>query len=195
MKRIAALIAIIATTLIIQPSLYAFEDHIGEVGGRTVSVSGVFTRPADTTAYTAGDCVSNSTDATTPVTLTRFARVNGQSGYIVGARLSTNKKSITPRIRVHLFNASDATLAVDNAAWKDLYADVSKRIGYFDLPAMSTGADATNSDMSRSLDFTIRVPFKCSANTTSIWYVLEALDAFTPASGQSFTLTLSAELN
>lgn len=165
------------------------------VGGETISLSAEFTRPADTTAYTANDAVSNSTSSTTPVEIANFARVNGQSGYIVGARLTTDKKSITPRIRVHLYSVNTATLSVDNAAWQDKYADISKRLGSFDLPAMSTGADTTNSDISRSMDFTVRIPFKCASDSRSIYYVLETLDAFTPASGQKFTLTLNGELN
>ena len=68
-----------------------------------------------------------------------FARVSGGSGYIVGAMLHTDKKSIVPRFRVHLFNATGATVSADNAAFKDVYADISKRIGFFDLFSMITG--------------------------------------------------------
>lgn len=175
----------------------AGENHVGEVGGKTVMVSGELTRVGggDTNAYAANDVVSNSTTTTTPVEIANLARINGGSGYITGARLTTNQKSITPRFRVHLFSSNDATLAGDNLPHKELYADISKRIGSFDLPNMATGADSTNSDMSRALDFNLRIPFHCGANTKSIWYVLETLDAFTPTSGQKFTLTLNAELN
>jgi hypothetical protein len=85
--------------------------------------------------------VSDSTSATTIQAMANIARVASGTGYIVKARLSTDLKSITPRIRVHLFSASNPTVVADNVQWKDLYADVSKRLGYFDLPAMTTGAD------------------------------------------------------
>lgn len=150
----------------------------------------VFTRPANTTAYAAGDVVCNSTSACTLMTFTAVQRISG-AGYIVGARLSTNAKSIVPRIRVHLFNASNPTVSVDNAAWRELYADASKRLGYFDLPAMTTGADSTNSDMSRSLDMGLRHRIQAASGGRNIYALLETLDAFTPTSGQSFTLSLA----
>ena len=180
------------TTGAFEASVTAITDNIHL---STKLVSAEFTRPADTTAYTAGDVVSNSDATTVPVTLTSMGRVTGGSGYITGVRLTTNKKSITPRIRVHLFNVATATLAADNVAHKELYADASKRVGMFDLPAMTTGTDTTNSDMSRSVDFTQRIPFQCAADSSSLFYVLEAIDAFTPASGQKFTLSLNVEQN
>lgn len=166
------------------------------VAGRKVEVTaGELTRPANTTAYTAGDVVSNSASATTLLSFPNFARVNAGSGYIVGARLVTDKKSITPRFRVHLYNAGNPTVAADNAAFDSRYADAAKRIGWFDLPAMTTGTDTTNSTESASQDMTLRIPFIAAAGTRDIYAVLEILDAFTPSSGQKFLLTLIGELD
>lgn len=176
-------------------ALAAGEEHIGEFGGKIVRVSATFTRPADTTGYTANDVVSNNASTTTLMTLANAVRVAAGSGYIVRARLETDKKSITPRFRVHLYNASNPTVSADNAAMQDKYADSSKRIAQFDLPAMTTAADTTNSDMSRAHDSTLRVPIVAAAGATSIYAMLEALDAFTPASGESFTLTLWIDQN
>lgn len=152
------------------------------------------TRPADTTAYTAGDVVSNSTTATTPISLSSAARVAGGNGYIVRAALTTNKKSITPRFRVHLFNAAP-TVAADNAAYSELYADAGKRLGFIDLPAMTTATDSTNSDMSRAFNDSARLPIVAAASSADLYAVLETLDAFTPASGQKFTLTIFIDGN
>ncbi len=172
--------------------------HIGSVGGSKRKVTVEFTRPANTTAYTAGDLVIDSATAPTLMDFASLAREAGSGGYIVGARLTTDKKSITPQFRVHLFNASDATLAHttvgDNAPLKQLYADEAKYCGSFDLPAMTTPANSTNSDLSRTQDDgALRKPFLCAAGSRSIYAALEAIDAFTPASGQKFTLTLEAE--
>lgn len=169
------------------------EDHLGEVGGNLLMIATEFTRPNDSTPYAANDVVSDSTSATTMQALAAAARAAGIGGYITGIRVSTDKKSITPRIRVHFWNTTGATLAADNAAWKDLYADSAKRVGYIDLPAMITGADSTNSDNSRSLDLTIRIPYTCVA--TSLYYVLETLDAFTPAANEKFTVTVFCDRN
>jgi hypothetical protein len=180
-------------TLATDIALPAGELHIAEVGGNLSNVAVEFTRPADTTAYAALDAVSDSTSATTVQALANFARVSGGSGYITGARLSTDKKSITPRFRVHLWNASTPTVAVDNAAYKRLYADEAKYLGYFDLPSMVT-EDGTNGTDSVSQDMTIRIPYTTVASR-SVFFTLETLDIFTPASGQKFTLRLWGENN
>ena len=155
---------------------------------KILKVSASFTRPANTTAYTAGDVVSNDATTTTPMPLTC-----GDRGVIVGARLETNKKSITPQVRINLLVEDDGTIAGDNAAHKEVYADVAKRIGYIDLTAMTTPADTSNSDLSVSQNFAVRIPF-VNAGTLPIYAVLTAIDGFTPASGQGFTLTLLVEV-
>ncbi|MBM3136392.1 MAG: hypothetical protein FJZ89_14150 [Chloroflexi bacterium] len=169
-------------------SIAAGETHIGEVGGKITRISGTFTRPADVNAYIPNDTVSNSTSATTPLALSSVFRVASGSAYLVGLRLETNLKSITPRFRVHFFAVNNPTVAADNVAYKEVYADAANRRGFVDLPAMSTAVDTTNSDMSQAEDFTIRRPMVAAAAATGLWVVLETLDAFTPASGQSFTL-------
>lgn len=179
----------------------AGEAHIGSVGGQLVTVTATFTRPADTTAYAAGDAVNNSTSAPSLLTLTNAARVNGGGGYLVGVRLATNLKSITPRFRVRLFNdiyssgTTPIVLSNDNAAFQSKYADEAKRVARLDLSAMITPVDTTNSDMSTSEDTTIRIPFVCQTGGRNLYATLEALDAFTPSSGESFTLTLVIDQN
>lgn len=177
-------------------SIAAGENHLGEVGGKLVRVSATFARPNDANAYGIGDVVSNSTVTTVLMEFANFARVNGGSGYITGALLSTDKKSIVPVIRVHLFNASDPTVAVDNAQHKELFADAAKRLGYFDLPALETATDAGNSDVSRAILTTqdLLIPFVAGAGR-SIYALLETRTAFTPAANENFTLTLFGDLN
>lgn len=179
------------STLPVTPA--ATESHLGEVGGNMLSIATEFTRPADTTAYAANDAVGDSTSALTMQALANAARVSGGSGYIVGIKVTTDKKSITPRFRVHFFNTNGATLSNDNAQWQEKYADASKRLFYYDMPAMITGADTTNSDMSRSIDVTMRIPYYCTV--TTMYYVLETLDAFTPANGEKITVTVLVDRN
>lgn len=175
-------------------TLTSGEGHIGEVGGSISTTSAVFTRTTNTTAYTAGDLVSNDTTTTTMLTLTGAARISGGSGYITGVWVATDLKSITPRFRVHFYNVNTPTVSADNLPHRELYADLSKRIGYVDLPAMSTPVDTTNSTLSRASDATIRIPFVTSAST-NIYAVVETLDAFTPASGQSITVRIATDRN
>ena len=165
------------------------------VSGSVVRVDTEFTRPANTTAYSVGDVVSNSTSATTPIDLASAVRANGGSGYVVAVRLFTDKKSITPAFRVHFFNASTATLSVDNAAMQLRYADLGKYLGYVDLVAMQTGKDTTNSTMSFTANSAVRLPVVAGGSTRSIYAVLETLTNFTPASGEKFCLSVLIDNN
>jgi hypothetical protein len=110
-----------------------------------------------------------------------MARLNGGRGEIVGLRIAVNKKAVTPRIRVHFFNASDATLGADRANWDERYADAAKRVGYWDMPALSSAA-AAGADCSRAQDFSVTLPYQCGAGT-SLYVAYEALDGFTPNAG------------
>lgn len=159
------------------------------VVGELITVSNTWTRPNNVDAYVANDVVGSL------IELPNFARVNGGSGYFVKCRLSTNKKSITPRIRVHLFSASNPTVAADNAQMKELFADRDKRLGYFDLPAMTTAADAGNSDCSRSFDLNLRIAFVCGATSRSIWVLMETLDGISPDALQIWAITMVGDLN
>lgn len=164
------------------------------VSGKKFELSVEITRENNATPYTAGDVVSAA--AATVVPAMDFAaagRVVAGSGYVVGARLTYNVKSVVPRTRVHLFNINTATISGDNLPYRELYADVSKRIGYFDLAAMTTGADTTNSDMSRSVVFDIRIPYICAAADQSVFAVLETLDAVTLTALSKATLTMMFE--
>lgn len=169
---------------------YVFSN---EVTNNIIAISTEFTRPNDSSAYAANDVVSDSTSATTMQALANAVRVAGGSGEILGIRLSTDKKSITPRFRIHFYNTNGATVSGDNAAWQDKYADIGKRVAYYDLPAMTTGADSTNSNMSRSVDMTMDIPYTCVG--TSLYFVLEALDVFTPSALEKFTLTVFVKRN
>lgn len=178
----------------LQPS----ENHIGEIGGKLKRASAEFTRPADTTAYTARDVVSNSTGAST---LMQFdiARVAGGSGYIAKARLITNNKAPTPRLRLWLYTISTPTVAADNAAFTLLWANRANRLGYIDFPALSTedptGSDSASSIATSGTAFTIPLAFICAAGDTKLYGLLETLDAFTPTSGQQFYVELTADCN
>lgn len=162
------------------------------VKGGLVVVSGEFTRNTDTNPYAIGHLVGNA--ANTPLTIANCARVNGGSGYIVRATLITDLKSITPSFRVRVFNAAP-TQSNDKTAYQSLYADASKRVGEFILGPMSTPSDTTNSTMSAASDMNLRLPFVCAAGTTDLLFLFEALTAFTPTSGQKFTLQLAIDQN
>lgn len=153
-------------------------------------VSDDYTRPSNTTAYTAKDAVSDSTSAPTILTFADAVESNGGSGFIVGARLVTdNVTSMTPRLRLHLYHTA-VTPHNDNAAFTSLYANRTSRIGFIDFPALQTSG--SGSDASYAVNFTDVVPF-VGGSTNDIFGLLETLDAFTPASGQKFYVELQIE--
>lgn len=163
------------------------------VAGRTVRNAATFARPADTTAYAALDTVSTSTSAPVVITFSSMARINAGSGYITKARIMTDQKTNTARYRLHLFHTAP-TLTNDNAAFPLLWADRANRVGKIDFGAMTT-EDATNSTCAESLNEAVRLSFTCEAANTALYGILETLDAFTPASGQNFYISLTSEQN
>lgn len=167
------------------------------VSSGAIVVGVELTRPADTTAYTAKDVVSDSTSAPTVLTFANFARVNAGSGIIVRARLMTDQKTNTAQFRLHLFHTAP-TATNDNSPYLMLYSNAANRIGMIDFPAM-TSEDSTNSTaaatMRPSSDGAYGPPnlwYQAAAASRAIYGVLEAVTAFTPASGQKFYIELAA---
>ena len=168
------------------------ESHIGEVGTNGVIVGVELTRPADAIAYAINDAVTDSTSAPTNLTFANLARANGQSGYIVKARIMTDQKDNVAAFRLHLFHTAPTAIN-DNAAYGVLYANKSKAVGYIDFPAMTT-EDATASDVAFAL-WTGQLHFVCAAASRALYGILEAKTVFTPASGQKFYIELSSDNN
>lgn len=159
-----------------------------------------FTRPSNTDAYAAKDVVCNSTSAPAVINFADVARANNGTGLIVRARLMTDKKDVTARFRLHIYHTTPTAIN-DNSPYLLLYADVAKRIGVIDFPAMSS-EDATNSTASLTMrpssDGVYGIPnlwFQTATADRDLYAILETLDAFTPASGQKFTVELAAVLD
>jgi hypothetical protein len=169
--------------------LGAGENHIGAIGGHTGRVTGTFTRPADTTAYASGDLVANSTTAgsVTPVSFT-ISRTTGAGGMIRRARIRKSGTSITnSQFRLHLYSASPTVTNGDNGTW--LSDNAANYIGGFDVTidkAFSDGASGNGlPTVGSEINFT----------SDTIYGLLEARAAYTPASAEVFTLTLEVIQN
>lgn len=193
--KVGAVNALVATDIGLPVASYpvASEVHMGEVGGKTVPVQTSFTRPSDANDYAANDAVSNSTSATTVMTFTGAARVSGGSGYIVRASVIHEKASVTPRMRLHLYNATPGTVFNDNATFANTYAieSAASYLGYIDFDAMASNG---STDSSKSQNETVRKPFKCNADA-NLYGLLQTLDAFTPGNAKGFTVKLMIEQN
>jgi hypothetical protein len=164
----------------------------GVASGNTAMVAVTLARPADTTAYAALDAIANSTSAPVVLTFANLARVNAGSGYIVKARLMTDQAANTARFRLHLYHTAPTAIN-DNAAFTELWANRANRIGYIDFDACTT--EGAGSNAAGALNATARLAFVCAAASTTLYGLLEARDAFTPASAQNFFVELTAERN
>ncbi len=163
----------------------------GDAAGAVTLASASFTRPADTTAYGVGDLVANSTTAGSVVamSLAGMAQKAGAGGKIVGARLRKSGAGTTnAAFRVHLFSAAPATVANgDNGAFST--SGVADYIGALDVTidrAFTDGAFGRGMPLAGNfLDY-------ITAGGTTLYALIEARGAYTPASGETFVLTLAA---
>lgn len=156
------------------------------VGGNSVVVGGTFNRPADTTAYASGDLVANSTTAgsVTPISAAA-ARVNAGTGVIRRVRLTTSKTGLvgTEVFRVHLFKNSPTVTNGDNGVF------AAAGIAAIALGRVDVTLDYVYSDGSKGFVAT-DIVFDAGAATQNIYALIEARGAYTPASGETFTLAL-----
>lgn len=179
----------------------ATENHLGSVGGATVATSASFTRPSNTTAYAQYDIVAAQASGVTVIFLqfSGIARVANGSGYIVKARLETNRSTEAGSYRMFLYRKTAANLASpptnlgDNDLFPMLFANRSDRIGYIDFATWVTGGSGSDSASCQVTD--LRMSFGCDTLETSLYGLLTVNAAVTPASAQQFHAYLSAEQN
>lgn len=164
-----------------------------------VKASVELTRPSDTTAYAIGDAIANSTtgSAVTPLQFT-VARSAGFTGRVVGAQLITDSATAFGAIRLHLFNTTPFAAAgfqADNAALALTYTALTTGsagtsphyLGYIDF---QTFVAESASAVSLGVCDLTELVFDTAAASSVIFGLLEARAAFTPASGQKFTVAL-----
>lgn len=147
-----------------------------------------FTRPADTTAYASGDLVANSTTAgsVTPLSfvLGGFSAL-GQLR-LVRARITKSGTTATnANFRLHLYQSSPTPANGDNGAWSTSgAADWLGNIDVTSMLAFTDGCTGTGSLPAGSEAF-----LRLKAGAT-IYGLLEAKAAYTPASAEVFTVTI-----
>lgn len=155
-------------------------------------VSVEIVRPADVLAYLVGDSVNTSTTVPTAIPFTGLARAAAADGYLVKALLMTDQAACVAQMRLWLFSASPF-LTIDNGPFLIKYADKAAAMGYVDFPALATEAGSDCAMAVVGLGSTpLRLPFQTGVGT-GLFGVLETKTAFTPASGQKFFMTLTAE--
>lgn len=166
--------------------------------GGFFTVSASFTRPADTTAYSAGDRVADSAGAATVLEFTNVARATSEAVRIERIRMRKTGTSLAnASFRVHIFRTLPTVGVNDNgvfnAAGSLALADIAGYVGSVDVTmdkagtigARGVGVPATGAGITCEAAGT-------SGHETSLWAVVEALAAYTPVSGETFTVTIEA---
>lgn len=164
----------------------------GAVGGYTAKPFDSFTRPADVNAYTSGDLVANSIAAGSVVPLSfTVARAAAGSGMIRRVRIRKTGTSITSaNFRLHLYTASPTPTSGDNGVW--LTNQAANYLGALDVTldrvfsdgAAGNGVPASGSEINFAL-----------ASGQVVYGLLEARGAYTPTSGETFTISLEVLQN
>lgn len=162
------------------------------VRGVIVTPSDSFTRPSDTTAYASGDLVANSTTAASVAALD--FRVggpeNGRTGFIRKVRMwSSDNDTTNASFRVHFYTANPCATAPtngDNGAYA-VTQDNSTYLGAVDVTfdrtinnsdAYGAGVPNTGAEMN----------FNVGPTGVRLYALIEARAAYTPATGEVFTV-------
>lgn len=162
------------------------------VGGRTARVSASVTRPADTTAYAAGDVVTDNTTAgsATNLTFTSAARATGGSGVIRSALLiDSANQSTKGQFEVWIYQTAPATQG-DNAAFAPSDAETETLIGiipfnasYVGLATSGAGGNAVYLAQGINMEFV-------TSGSANLFGHLVSRNAYTPVSAEKFTVVL-----
>ena len=173
-------------------TIAAGENHVGAVGGHSVTVTGTVTRPADTTQYAAGDVISNSTSAPVVITFPGCARVNAGGGVIIGAQCVDDTNQTTKAtLELWLFDTT-VTPDNDNAVFTPTDAELLTLVGIIRFSTWFVG-DATAAAGGNAVALaTLANPltFKCGAALTALLGVLVVRNAYTPVSAEVFSIRL-----
>lgn len=153
---------------------------------------GSFTRPGDTTAYTVGDLVANSTTAGSVVALSgSVALANDIVGRIRSVKLtkSTNVLNGLAIFRIYFYSANPAFSNGDNGAnVPTLKAIVLGSIDVTMVLATADGAWGIG-----SATYTMDIPVSPATGTQTVYASIEARAAYTPGNAEVFTLTVEVE--
>jgi hypothetical protein len=143
-----------------------------------------FTRPADGNAYTSGDLVANSTTAASVVPMTFAFQDWARGGLIRRCRIRKSGTSVTSAsFRLHLYTSKAITCANgDNGAWSTNLA--SNYVGAFDITVDKAFTDGASGNgipiMGSEINF----------QRNTYYGLLEARDAYTPSSAETFLVEL-----
>jgi len=147
------------------------------VDGTAYAATVSFTRPANVTAYTAGDVIGTGASNDAVHTL---SSIGSSGGYVVVQSIElvlgiSAVPSGMTSFRVHFYDSSP-TAAADNSVFDVASGDRAKYLGYIDMPApVDLGATCFT-----QIDYPGKL-FKLASASTSLFCELQTVGGFTPA--------------
>lgn len=156
------------------------------VRGRTSVATATFSRASGTLSYAAYDHVVKAGGGL--IELPFVVPHDGGTAYLVGFSLATDKKNITPALRIWIFDDPNVTVANDGDPFLFTFADEPSLVGTLLLPAMTTSADTVNSTSSRTEAAEPSLFVKTKSDSRSLWLAIETQDDFDADSAQEFTI-------
>ena len=162
------------------------------VGGVTTVVYAQFTRPADTTAYTANDVVSDSTVVGHPLVFQNCARFQGGTGIVYsGLMFASTDATVNPNFDLVLFDTPSFTMAADNSAGTVTDTEAYNIVSIITFD----GTNAANvSTVGANLVVgatAIGQAFKCGSNSRDLYGMVIDRGGYTPASAEIFRFKLA----
>lgn len=152
--------------------------------------SASFTRPANTTAYAAGDLVANDVDAGDVVPMSfDLSKLRGAQGFLLNCLIikkSTNTAA-NASFLLHLFRGLPVVTGGDNAAFA--VGHQRDYVGPVPLDMTTSGVDITGGSL--YLRYGLTVPGCVDREGVDTLYgLLEALAAYAPGSAEQFEVSL-----
>lgn len=158
---------------------------------RNILLTASFTRPANTTQYTAEDAVNDNTSTPHIMTFTstEITLQAGQDLIIKSVRMVTDNNSTTnASFRLRL-RKSTQSIAADNTPQPLTWSNRTNRYGYIDF---TLGTGGTGSDCAEAFVTDVNMPIRLTEG--AIYGFLVAKAAYTPTSGQNFYFEIEAHV-
>lgn len=147
-----------------------------------------FTRPANTTAYAAGDHVSTTAGAALDFALLQSHEGAGRIESVLLRKSTTTTTAAS--FTLHIYATTDnLTVAADNAA--QTLAD-DDWLGAVALD-LSSGAQALSTGLAERIALSAPIYFNRGVATRSIYGILVATGTYTPGSAEVFQIELGIE--
>ena len=152
------------------------------------------TRPANATAYAAGQILTDSTTAATMMSFASCARSNGLGGLLDYLTVVSQTAPLTaPDLELHLFDtAPSLTSQNDASVFNPTDTELEKAI--FTV-TISASARIISAPLASNGNSEWHVPlggksFQCAAADTALYGIVVVRSAYTPTSGEKFSFRL-----